>query len=122
MPFVFALQIPFCRYLPSNGRGFFTHNISATKDIKQGCDLLPLPNIFLFDLPSCLAKLDSHPPKLNSFLVPILPYADDVVILSYTGIGPMCLLLEFTAYLFLSTLIRQKYWFSLNPRSTIAGE
>ena len=55
---------------------------------KQGCNLSPtLFNLFTNDLPKVLLKSNMMPVKIMDKLIPLLMYADDIVILSETASG-----------------------------------
>ena len=68
--------------------GTLSEHVSTNRGVKQGCVLAPtLFNLFINDLAPLLANLDSHCPKIGSLPVPILLYADDMVLISRTKIG-----------------------------------
>ncbi len=68
--------------------GLISNNIPLTVGLRQGCNLSPaLFNLYINDLPSLIDKVQSDPPLLNNKKVPILMYADDMVLLSTTPSG-----------------------------------
>ena len=68
--------------------GKLTPKISTNKGVKQGCILAPcLFNLFLNDLAPTLSETAGHSPRLGTTKVPLLFYADDVVLLSRTRVG-----------------------------------
>lgn len=55
---------------------------------RQGCNLSPMIfNLFINDLPNLLYKANTDPIILEGKVIPILMYADDVVLLSKTSSG-----------------------------------
>ena len=80
-------------------KGSLTQRIPMIKGVKQGCLLAPsLFNLFLSDLPIHLSRIHGHAPKLDSQPVPLLLYADDAVLLSFSKVGLKRLLSSFASY------------------------
>lgn len=72
----------------TSSEGHLTDNIPTNKGVKQGGLLAPtLFNLFLNDLASFLAPVESHSPKLGSRRVQLLLYADDAILISRSRIG-----------------------------------
>ena len=68
--------------------GTLSEPVLTNRGVKQGCVLAPtLFNLYINDLTPFLAKVDSHCPKIGSLPVPILLYADDMVLIPRTKIG-----------------------------------
>ena len=79
--------------------GRLSSKIITNKGVKQGCILAPfLFNLFLNDLVPFLSSVDGHSPRLGSIHVPLLSYADDVVLLSVSRVGLKSLLNRFCEY------------------------
>lgn len=87
-----------------NSQGNLSEPFHTNKGVKQGCVLAPtLFNLFLNDLSTHLASIDSHCPKLNQRPVPLL-YANDMVLLSQTRVGLKRLINSCIQYLILNDL------------------
>ncbi len=70
----------------TNGR--ISEKIPLTVGLRQGCNLSPfLFNLYVNDLPILLDKIECDPPMLYNKRLPILMYADDMVLLSTTPTG-----------------------------------
>jgi hypothetical protein len=62
----------------------FQNNIG----VKQGCQLFPvLFNLYINDIEEEILSVRHHAPNLNGVEIPILLYADDLVLISQTKIG-----------------------------------
>lgn len=65
-----------------------TEYFNSEVGTRQGCNLSPMIfNLFINDLPNLLQKVGSDPPCIEKKNVPILLYADDVVLLSKSEAG-----------------------------------
>lgn len=66
--------------------GNLTPKIPTSKGVKQGCVLLPLLfNFYLSDQAPFLTQVDGHSPKRGTINIPILLYADDMVLCHAPG-------------------------------------
>eukprot|EP00245_Coleochaete_scutata_P010377 TRINITY_DN3619_c0_g1_i11.p1 TRINITY_DN3619_c0_g1~~TRINITY_DN3619_c0_g1_i11.p1 ORF type:complete len:1206 (-),score=200.47 TRINITY_DN3619_c0_g1_i11:736-4353(-) len=60
-----------------------TNPFPSSMGVKQGCPLSPLLfGIYIDNLESHLSNVDTHPPKLQGQDIPLLMFADDVVLMS----------------------------------------
>ncbi|XP_078503380.1 cystine/glutamate transporter-like [Lissotriton helveticus] len=83
------------------GNGSSLSNKIETQDgLKQGCVLAPsLFNLYLADIGRKIDGIESHAPKLGNVPVPIMQYADDIVLLSKTPVGLQRLVNMLVTYL-----------------------
>ena len=69
------------------GNDSVTESFNSTRGVRQGCQLSTiLFNMYVEDLAECIGG-NTHAPCIGKFDVPLLQYADDLVILSETPIG-----------------------------------
>ncbi|XP_042296775.1 uncharacterized protein LOC121916078 [Sceloporus undulatus] len=79
-------------------QGNLTKPIPVYKGVRQGCILAPLLfNLYLNDL-SAFISLEAHHSKLAAVSIPLLLYADDAVLLSFSKIGLRQILRAFGGY------------------------
>lgn len=75
----------FSRIKTENG---YTEFFKVTVGTRQGCNLSPaLFNIYTYDLPEVLDKVNGNQPILLDKKVSCLLYADDIILLSYSSKG-----------------------------------
>uniref|UniRef100_A0A670JKF7 Reverse transcriptase domain-containing protein n=1 Tax=Podarcis muralis TaxID=64176 RepID=A0A670JKF7_PODMU len=87
--------------------GDLTNSIPINKGVRQGCILAPcLFNLFISDMraPLVNSSPSTHAPRLADYRCPLLLYADDAVILSYTRVGLTRALKIFATYCQLNQL------------------
>uniref|UniRef100_A0A670J8Y1 Reverse transcriptase domain-containing protein n=1 Tax=Podarcis muralis TaxID=64176 RepID=A0A670J8Y1_PODMU len=79
--------------------GHLTKEIQTHYGVKQGCVLAPmLFNFYINSLAVNMAKENAHPPKLAGMPLPVLLYADDAVLLSFSCVGLRKLLRSLADY------------------------
>lgn len=81
--------------------GDLTNSVPINKGVRQGCILAPyLFNLYISDMRTPLAEAQTsiHAPRLADYRCPLLLYADDAVILSYSRIGLRRALKIFASY------------------------
>ena len=81
--------------------GDLTNAVPINKGVRQGCILAPyLFNLFVSDMREPLNESHAyiHAPRIANYRCPLLLYADDAVILSYSRVGLCRALKIFTAY------------------------
>lgn len=81
--------------------GDLTNSVPINRGVRQGCILAPfLFNLFISDMRIPLAESQEiiHAPRLANYRCPLLLYADDAVILSFSRIGLRRALKLFVSY------------------------
>lgn len=69
-------------------KNMVTECISTSRGLRQGCQLSDiLFALYINDFPKKMKKIESHAPMLSGKEIEVLLYADDMVLLSQTGIG-----------------------------------
>ena len=91
---------------------------------RQGCNLSPMIfNLFINDLPNLLYKANTNPITLEGKDIPILMYADDVVLLSKTqeGLNRALKVMNIFCQKWKLTLIKQKSSFLTAKNGTTSN-
>lgn len=81
--------------------GNLSNEVPINRGVRQGCILAPLLfNLFISDMKLFLneSQANIHAPRLADFRCPLLLYADDAAILSYSRVGLCRALKIFAAY------------------------
>lgn len=79
--------------------GNLSKEIQSFHGVKQGCVLAPI--LFNFYINSLVRKMEdasTHPPNLNNIPIPVLLYADDAALISFSCVGLRKLLRALTEY------------------------
>uniref|UniRef100_A0A803TV69 ribonuclease H n=1 Tax=Anolis carolinensis TaxID=28377 RepID=A0A803TV69_ANOCA len=80
-------------------QGNLSKPIAVNRGVRQGCILAPiLFNLYLNDLAAHVSLPNGHPPKISSTNIPLLLYADDAALISYTMVGLKRVLRAFYEY------------------------
>ena len=65
-----------------------TSGVESRIGLRQGCQLSPiLFSLYINDIEDALKLVETHPPNVSGEPVPVLLYADDLIMLSQTQIG-----------------------------------
>ena len=78
-------RVEFCVKVGANEA---TNPIQSHVGLRQGCQMSPiLFSLYINDIDTLLRKTDIHPPFIENTEIPVLLYADDLLVMSVTQVG-----------------------------------